>query len=131
MTRERRTTRDHASMVHLFGLKQNETATPNGSESSVVEAKMTMIDISVLESEFITKRSPTPLRVTCYGSRSSRTAEKFLQAARSVGYILAKRGHTCVNGGGATGCMGAMNRGAMAGNGNIVGVLHAKVRDVP
>jgi predicted Rossmann-fold nucleotide-binding protein len=41
-----------------------------------------------------------------------------------LGYSLAKRGHTCVNGAGSFGCMAALNDGAAAGNGHIVGVIH-------
>jgi predicted Rossmann-fold nucleotide-binding protein len=47
-----------------------------------------------------------------------------MKEARALGYILAKRGHVCVNGAGSYGCMAAMNDGAMAGNGHIVGVIH-------
>jgi hypothetical protein len=70
------------------------------------------------------EKASKQLRVTCYGSSSSKTPEDYIQAAWSVGYILAQRGHICVNGAGATGCMGAMNKGAVAGNGHIVGVIH-------
>lgn len=48
----------------------------------------------------------------------------YMKEARSLGYILGKRGHTCVNGAGAFGCMAAMNDGACAGDGHIVGVIH-------
>lgn len=47
-----------------------------------------------------------------------------MKEARSLGYILARRGHTCVNGAGSFGCMAAMNDGAVVGNGHIVGVIH-------
>lgn len=41
-----------------------------------------------------------------------------------MGYILGKRGHTCVNGAGAFGCMAAMNDGCYAADGYMVGVIH-------
>ena len=47
-----------------------------------------------------------------------------MSEARSLGFILARRGHTCVNGAGSFGCMAAMNDGAAIGNGHIVGVIH-------
>lgn len=59
--------------------------------------------------------APEKLRVTCYGSSSSDTPEIYLQEARSLGYLLAKRGHTCVNGAGSFGCMAAINEGAAMG----------------
>ena len=93
-----------------------------------------MIDPFVRDSDFVKKAYASnqyssgnrkkKLRITCYGSSSSRTPEKFMAAARSVGYILAKRGHICVNGAGAMGCMGAMNEGCLIGNGDVVGVIH-------
>ena len=71
-----------------------------------------------------TEKAPTPLRICCYGSSSSRTPTKYTNAAYNLGYHLAQRGHTCVNGAGNAGCMAAMNRGANDGDGAIVGVIH-------
>jgi uncharacterized protein (TIGR00730 family) len=82
------------------------------------------IDPAILAGDFVQQPAPKPLRVCCYGSSSSATPAAYLTAARSLGYLLAKRGHTCVNGAGAFGCMAAMNEGACAGNGHIVGVIH-------
>ena len=49
------------------------------------------------------EKAPTPLRVCCYGSSSSRTPKKYTDAAYNLGYNLAQRGHTCVNGAGNAG----------------------------
>ena len=49
------------------------------------------------------EKAPTPLRICCYGSSSSRTPAKYTDAAYNLGYHLAKRGHTCVNGAGKEG----------------------------
>jgi uncharacterized protein (TIGR00730 family) len=83
-----------------------------------------IIDSRILNSQFVQEKASQSLRVCCYGSSSSRTPDKYLDAARSIGYILARRGHTCVNGAGSCGCMAAMNDGAAKGNGHIVGVIH-------
>jgi len=82
------------------------------------------VDPAVIQSEFVSSLAPQNLRVCCYGSSSAKTPEKYLQEARALGYILARRGHTCVNGAGSFGCMAAMNDGAAAGNGHIIGVIH-------
>jgi len=82
------------------------------------------IDPAVLQSSFVQTPALQPLRVTCYGSSSSDTPHAYLLEARSLGYILAKRGHTCVNGAGSYGCMAAMNDGCAIGDGAIVGVIH-------
>ena len=66
------------------------------------------------------------LRICCYGSSSSRTPKKYLDAAYNLGQILAKRRHTCVNGAGTAGCMASMNEGCHDGNGHIIGVIHEK-----
>mmetsp|Transcript_17182 Transcript_17182/g.37990 ORF Transcript_17182/g.37990 Transcript_17182/m.37990 type:complete len:210 (-) Transcript_17182:382-1011(-) len=71
-------------------------------------------------------RAPRPLRVCCYGSSSSRTPARYTDAAYDLGSILARRGHTCVNGAGSSGCMAAMNSGASDSGGRIVGVIHEK-----
>jgi hypothetical protein len=83
-----------------------------------------LIDGSVLSSDFVRDLAPQPLRVCCYGSSSSGTPSPYLREAAALGYILAKRGHTCVNGAGSFGCMSAMNHGADYGGGKIVGVIH-------
>ena len=72
------------------------------------------------------EETTTPLRVCCYGSSSSRTPERYTDAAYRLGRALALRGHTCVNGAGSSGCMDAMNRGADDAGGSIVGVIHEK-----
>jgi predicted Rossmann-fold nucleotide-binding protein len=82
------------------------------------------IDPAVAKGAFCSQAAKKSLRVTCYGSSSAKTPERYLKEARSLGYILAKRGHVCVNGAGSYGCMAAMNDGAVAGNGHIVGVIH-------
>lgn len=87
-------------------------------------AATSRIDPITLKSEFVQTKATKPLRICCYGSSSSETPERYMSAARSLGYILAKRGHTCVNGAGAYGCMAAMNEGADMGDGHIVGVIH-------
>lgn len=70
------------------------------------------IDPAALETEYVTTPAKTKLRICCYGSSSAKTPDKFLKEAWSVGYILARRGHTTVNGAGSFGCMvGKMCRG--------------------
>lgn len=82
------------------------------------------INPATLQSSFVKEKGQRSLKVTCYGSSSAKTPEAYLDEARSLGYILAKRGHVCVNGAGSFGCMAAMNEGAMVGDGHLVGVIH-------
>lgn len=82
------------------------------------------IDPSLAQNPFLRETASRSLKITCYGSSSAKTPEAYLKEARSLGYILAKRGHVCINGAGSFGCMAAMNDGAMEGNGHIVGVIH-------
>eukprot|EP00980_Cylindrotheca_fusiformis_P010280 scaffold2288_cov87-Cylindrotheca_fusiformis.AAC.6 len=99
-------------------------ATSNSSSNSCT---LDDLDPAVLNSEFVSSQpanNKKSLRITCYGSSSAKTPSNYLQAARSLGYILAKRGHVCINGAGPFGCMAAMNDGAVLGNGHIVGVIH-------
>lgn len=82
------------------------------------------VDPNVVNSAFVAEQASSLLRICCYGSSSAKTPEKYMVEARSLGYILARRGHTLVNGAGSFGCMAAMNDGAEIGNGHIVGVIH-------
>jgi len=68
--------------------------------------------------------SKDSVRVCCYGSSSTATPQKYLDEAYNLGALIAKDGNICVNGGGRTGCMGAVNKGTKAFNGQIVSVIH-------
>ena len=68
--------------------------------------------------------SNSSLRICCYGSSRHETPERYLKEAYLLGKTLAERGHTCVNGGGAYGCMGSMNQGVLDFDGNVIGVAH-------
>jgi len=83
------------------------------------------IESSISDKNYcINTKAPKALSVTCYGSSSNRTPERYLREARLLGYILAKRGHVCINGAGSFGCMAAMNDGVHAGEGHVRGVVH-------
>lgn len=64
------------------------------------------------------------VRVCCYGSSSTATPQKYLNEAYNLGALIAKDGNVCVNGGGRTGCMGAVNTGTRDFAGKIVSVIH-------
>ncbi|GAB5370370.1 hypothetical protein AAMO2058_001486900 [Amorphochlora amoebiformis] len=64
------------------------------------------------------------MKVCVFGSSSKNTPEKYLNASRELGELLAKGGHTCVTGGGLYGCMGAVNDAAIEAKGNTLGVIH-------
>jgi predicted Rossmann-fold nucleotide-binding protein len=91
---------------------------------SIIKEEAPLVEAAVANSAFCAQAASKSLRVTCYGSSSAKTPERYLKEARALGYILAKRGHVCVNGAGSFGCMAAMNDGAVSGNGHIVGVIH-------
>ena len=69
-------------------------------------------------------KGDTPLRVCCYGSSNKTTKNIYIREAYTLGRMLGTRDHICVNGGGSTGCMGAMNQGVMDVDGKVVGVIH-------
>jgi uncharacterized protein (TIGR00730 family) len=64
--------------------------------------------------------------VLVFGSSSSLTPAPYIAAGEELGEYLALNGHACINGGGNTGGMGAVNRGVIKGGGRAVGVIHAK-----
>lgn len=63
------------------------------------------LDPVLTENPFCKQIAAKSLRICCYGSSSAKTPERFTKEAFALGYILAKRGHTCVNGAGSFGCM--------------------------
>ena len=58
-----------------------------------------------------------------YCASSDRLDAKYYQLATDVGLAMGQRGWTLVYGGGKTGMMGAVARGAKAGGGRVVGVI--------
>lgn len=70
--------------------------------------------------------APQRARVCVFASSSQQTPSAFLAAAARLGMLLARGGHVCVNGGGRSGGMGALNSAVAAGGGEIVGVIHSR-----
>lgn len=66
------------------------------------------------------------MRFVVYASSSKKTPDKFLNVARILGEQLAAQGHICVNGGGNTGGMGALNRACKAAGGKVICIIHEK-----
>lgn len=62
-------------------------------------------------------------RITVYGASSSRIDPVYVQAARAVGHAIALAGAEVVNGGGATGLMGATADGALEAGGTVTGII--------
>ena len=65
-----------------------------------------------------------PINICVYGSSSRLTPASYLATAEELATELARRGHTCINGAGAHGVMGALNRAGRAAGGKVVGVCH-------
>jgi len=70
------------------------------------------------------------MRVCVYGASSAALNQEFYEAARELGCLLAREGHTLVFGGGAKGLMGAVAEGAHEQGGEIIGIV-PKFFDLP
>ncbi len=55
------------------------------------------------------------MKICVYGASSKTISEKIVKKVEDLGELIAKRGHSLVFGGGMTGCMGAVARGALKG----------------
>ena len=64
-----------------------------------------------------------PKSLCVYCSSSDRVDPKYFAVATQTGDALARRQWTLVYGGGKTGLMGAVARGAKAGGGRVIGVI--------
>lgn len=62
------------------------------------------------------------MRICVYGASSNVIAQNYIEAGEALGLAMAKRGHSLVFGGGASGMMGATARGMTQGGGEIIGV---------
>jgi uncharacterized protein (TIGR00730 family) len=63
------------------------------------------------------------VRIAVFCGSSRRVCGTYLEAARTVGTDLARRGHTLIYGGGRTGLMGAVADAALAAGGPVHGVI--------
>lgn len=72
-----------------------------------------------------TRQYKGPLRICVYGSSSIKTPQSYIDSARALGKAIADAGYTCVNGGGKTGVMGAVNQAVRAAGGRSLGVIHS------
>ncbi len=61
--------------------------------------------------------------VCVFCASSANINERYLDAARELGGLLAQSGWRCVNGGGAVGLMGAITDGTLDAGGEVTGVI--------
>lgn len=62
------------------------------------------------------------MNICVFGASSSEIAQEYICLAEELGEEMAKRGHSLVFGGGATGLMGAVSRGVRNAQGISIGV---------
>ncbi len=62
------------------------------------------------------------MKICVFGASSGTINQTFLDAGHTLGGELARRGHDLVFGGGDTGMMGAVARGAHDGGGHVIGI---------
>ena len=63
------------------------------------------------------------MHITVYSASSGQVPAVYLEAARDLGVLLARRGHVLVNGAGCTGLMGAAADACLQNGGEAVGVI--------
>lgn len=62
--------------------------------------------------------------ITVYCGSADHLARGYIDAAMNLGHLLAEKGLALVFGGGKTGLMGAVANGALAGGGEVIGVIN-------
>lgn len=63
------------------------------------------------------------MNITVYSASSGQVPEKYVEAARELGRLIARGNHTLVNGAGRTGLMGAVTDACLAEGGRAVGII--------
>ena len=81
-----------------------------------------------------TRSINSPLRclVPCHAPRAAALgATTLLPPLHSIclARLVLLAGHVCINGAGANGAMGALNRGCLAAKGEVIGVIHTRMVD--
>ncbi len=62
------------------------------------------------------------MKICLYGAGSSKIDDTYKKIGYELGKEMAERGHTLVFGGGSTGMMGAVSKGAIDNNGKTIGI---------
>ncbi len=62
--------------------------------------------------------------ITIYAGSADNLADKYIQTAYDLGRILANEGRVIIFGAGKTGLMGAVARGSLDHNGQVIGVIN-------
>ena len=62
------------------------------------------------------------MKICLYGAGSTNIKSKYIDESYRLGEEIAKRGHSLVFGGGSTGVMGAVSKGALDNNGKVLGI---------
>ena len=62
------------------------------------------------------------MKICVYGASGDRLRQEYFDAAYALGALMAENGHSLIYGGGQTGLMGAVGRGAHDKGGEIIGV---------
>ena len=63
------------------------------------------------------------MNITVYSASSGQVPDKYVRAAQELGEVIAKGGHTLLNGAGRTGLMGATTDACLAAGGRAVGII--------
>ena len=69
------------------------------------------------------------MRICLYGAGSTSIKSKYTEESYRLGEEIAKRGHALVFGGGSTGVMGAVSKGAIDNNGKVIGIAPEWMED--
>lgn len=63
------------------------------------------------------------MHITVYAASSGQVPEKYKAAAAELGHVMARRGHTLINGAGRTGLMGATCDALLEEGGKAIGII--------
>ena len=69
------------------------------------------------------------MRICLYGAGSTSIKPKYIEESYRLGEEIAKRGHALVFGGGSTGVMGAVSKGAIDNKGKVIGIAPEWMED--
>ncbi len=69
------------------------------------------------------------MNITVFASSSPRTPQMYLDVAATLGRLCAEEHITLVNGGGNSGCMGAMTDACLAAGGHVHGIILRKFQE--
>jgi len=113
-------------LVALLKPAQKRPASKKGAlapEGLLTNILSHLLSVSLSVSDILSTQMPSEKNIAIFCASADGNRPLYLELAREMGRVLARRGYGAVYGGAQVGMMGALAEGVLSENGRIIGVI--------